>query len=72
MCSKRVVKLGCPAVCNRRCTCKDKKGFRMKKVRYKCKNVGKNEQQPTCDTKVKKNIFVTDLCPKTCDSCFVM
>ncbi|VEU39866.1 unnamed protein product [Pseudo-nitzschia multistriata] len=75
LCRKKVPKQACPGVCDRRCICKDKKRFSIKKNRkhifkgsYKCRNVGK-QNQPSCDTKAKKRLLVKDLCPKKCDSC---
>jgi len=73
LCKKNAVLKFCPGVCNKKCTCKDSKRFKLngKKKIYKCKNVGK-DGQPECSGTVnnKNNILVEDVCPKKCDICF--
>lgn len=74
-CSKNAFDI-CPSVCTLRCSCGNKKTFKVTykghKYRgcFKCKKVGLYNNVPTCETRVnEENELTQDFCPERCDYC---
>ena len=68
-CKMKLFLEACPAICNMKCTCKNKKSFKIDGKEHMCKKVNK-EGQPKCTDNVNKKKKVSDLCPKKCKTCF--
>jgi len=69
LCKKSAALEACPAICNTKCTCEDKKKFKIKGKKFKCKKVNK-KGQPECSDFVNKKNKVSDFCPNKCDACY--